>query len=52
MGSSVGRLLALAIRTADDRHRSWAGLAACAALSVASVFAAIAVSSSTAAGIA
>jgi len=53
IGGLIGGTLAgLAIRTADDRHRSWAGLAACVALSVASVFAAIAVSSSTAAGIA
>jgi membrane associated rhomboid family serine protease len=53
IGGLIGGTLAgLAIRTADDRHRSWAGLAACVALSVAAVFAAIAVSGSTAAGIA
>ncbi|HEV7938306.1 MAG TPA: rhomboid family intramembrane serine protease [Solirubrobacteraceae bacterium] len=53
IGGLIGGTLAgLAIRTADDRRRSWAGLAACVALSAASIFAAIAVSGSTAAGIA
>jgi membrane associated rhomboid family serine protease len=47
-----GGLAGLAIRTADDHHRSWLGLAGCAALSVASVVAAIAVAGSTATGIA
>jgi membrane associated rhomboid family serine protease len=53
IGGLIGGALAgLAIRTADDRHRSWLGLAACAALSAASVFAAIAVAGSSGAGIA
>ncbi len=47
-----GTLAGLAIRTADDRHRSWLGLVACAALSAASVLAAVAVAGSTSAGIA
>jgi membrane associated rhomboid family serine protease len=53
IGGLVGGALAgLAIRAADDRHRSWLGLVACAALSAASVFAAVAVAGSTAGGIA
>ncbi|HWX86540.1 MAG TPA: rhomboid family intramembrane serine protease [Solirubrobacteraceae bacterium] len=53
IGGLIGGTLAgLAIRTADDRHRSWLGLAACAALSAASVVGAIAVAGSTATGIA
>lgn len=52
IGGLIGGALAgLAIRTADDRHRSWLGLAACVALSVASVAGALAVAGSTAAGI-
>lgn len=47
-----GTLAALAIRTADDRHRSWLGLAACVALSVAAVAGALLVAGSTSAGIA
>ncbi|MGC2373208.1 MAG: rhomboid family intramembrane serine protease [Solirubrobacteraceae bacterium] len=53
IGGLIGGALAgLAIRTADDRHRSWLGLAACAALSVASVIGAVAVAGSAGAGIA
>jgi membrane associated rhomboid family serine protease len=53
VGGLVGGALAgLAIRTADDRHRSWLGLAACVGLSAASVAGAIAVAGSSAAGIA
>jgi membrane associated rhomboid family serine protease len=53
IGGLIGGALAgLAIRTADDRHRSWLGLAACAGLSVASVAGAIAVAGSSATGIA
>jgi membrane associated rhomboid family serine protease len=53
IGGLIGGALAgLAIRTADDRHRSWLGLAACAALSAASVAGAIAVAGSSATGIA
>lgn len=53
IGGLIGGALAgLAIRTADDRRRSWLGLAACAALSAASIVAAIAVAGSTATGIA
>jgi membrane associated rhomboid family serine protease len=53
IGGLIGGALAgLAIRTADDRHRSWLGLAACAALSAASIVGAIAVAGSTATGIA
>jgi membrane associated rhomboid family serine protease len=53
IGGLIGGTLAgLAIRTADDNRRSWLGFAACVALSAVSVFAAIAVSGSTAAGIA
>lgn len=53
LGGLIGGALAgLAIRTADDRHRSWLGLAACAALSAASVAAAIAVSGAGGTGIA
>ncbi|HEY2632002.1 MAG TPA: rhomboid family intramembrane serine protease [Solirubrobacteraceae bacterium] len=47
-----GSLAGLAIRTADDRHRSWMGLAACVALSVAAVVGAIAVAGATGTGIA
>jgi membrane associated rhomboid family serine protease len=47
-----GALAGLAIRTADDRHRPWLGLAACLALSAASVVGAIAVAGSAEAGIA
>jgi membrane associated rhomboid family serine protease len=53
IGGLIGGTLAgLAIRTADDRHRSWLGLAACLALSAVSVIAAISVAGSTASGIA
>lgn len=53
VGGLIGGALAgLAIRTADDRHRSWLGLVACAALSAASVVGAVAVAGSTASGIA
>jgi membrane associated rhomboid family serine protease len=53
VGGLIGGALAgLAIRTADDRHRSWLGLAACAALSALSIAGAIVVAGSTAAGIA
>ena len=47
-----GALAALAIRTADDRHQSWLGLAACFVLSAACIAGAIAVAGSTASGIA
>ena len=47
VGGLIGGTLAgLAIRTADDRHRSWLGLAACVALSAVSVVGAIAVANS------
>jgi membrane associated rhomboid family serine protease len=53
VGGLIGGLLAgLAIRTADDRHRSWVGLAACVALSAAAVAGSIAVAGSSVAGIA
>jgi len=53
VGGLIGGALAgLAIRTADDRHRSWLGLAACFALSAACIAASIAVAGSTASGIA
>jgi membrane associated rhomboid family serine protease len=53
VGGLIGGALAgLAIRTADDRHRSWLGLAACFTLSAVSVLGAIAVAGSTGAGIA
>jgi membrane associated rhomboid family serine protease len=53
VGGLIGGALAgLAIRTADDRHRSWLGLAACAALSIASVIGAVAVAGATGTGIA
>jgi membrane associated rhomboid family serine protease len=53
VGGLIGGALAgLAIRTADDRHRSWLGLAACGALSAASVAGAIAVAGSSGTGIA
>jgi membrane associated rhomboid family serine protease len=53
IGGLIGGVLAgLAVRTADDRHRSWLGLAACAALSAASIVGAIAVAGSAATGIA
>jgi membrane associated rhomboid family serine protease len=53
IGGLVGGVLAgLAIRTADDRHRSWVGLAACVALSAAAVAGSIAVAGSSASGIA
>jgi len=53
IGGLIGGALAgLAIRTADDRHRSWLGLAACVALSAASVAGALAVAGATGAGIA
>jgi membrane associated rhomboid family serine protease len=53
IGGLIGGALAgLAIRTADDRHRSWLGLAACVVLSAVSVFGAIAVAGSSASGIA
>lgn len=53
IGGLVGGALAgLAIRTADDRHRSWIGLAACLALSAAAVAGSIAVAGSSASGIA
>lgn len=53
IGGLIGGTLAgLAIKTADDRRRSWLGLAACAALSAASIVGAIAVAGSSATGIA
>jgi membrane associated rhomboid family serine protease len=53
VGGLIGGALAgLAIRTADDHQRSWLGLAACLALSAASVLGAVAVAGSSAAGIA
>jgi membrane associated rhomboid family serine protease len=53
IGGLIGGALAgLAIRTADDRHRSWLGLAACLALSAASVLGAIAVAGASGTGIA
>lgn len=53
VGGLIGGALAgLAIRTADDRRRSWLGLAACVALSAASVAGAAAVAGSAGAGIA
>jgi membrane associated rhomboid family serine protease len=53
IGGLIGGALAgLAIRTADDRHRSWLGLAACVVLAAVSIVAAIAVAGSTAAGVA
>lgn len=53
VGGLIGGALAgLAIRTADDRHRSWLGLAACVALSAASVAGAIAIAGATGTGIA
>lgn len=47
-----GTLAALAIRTADDRHRPALGVAACVALSAAAIAGALLVAGSTAAGIA
>jgi membrane associated rhomboid family serine protease len=48
VGGLIGGALAgLAVRTADDRHRSWMGLTACAAISAASVAGAIAVAGSS-----
>jgi membrane associated rhomboid family serine protease len=47
-----GTLAALAIRTADDRHRSALGIAACAALCAVAVAGSLLVASSTSAGIA
>jgi membrane associated rhomboid family serine protease len=53
IGGLIGGTLAgLAIRTADDRHRSWLGLAACVALSAASIVGAIDVAGATGTGIA
>jgi len=53
IGGLIGGVLAgLAIRTADDRHRSWVGLAACVALSAAAVAGSIAVAGSSGSGIA
>jgi membrane associated rhomboid family serine protease len=53
VGGLIGGALAgLAIRTADDGHRSWLGLAACVALSAASVAGAVAVAGSSGTGIA
>jgi membrane associated rhomboid family serine protease len=53
IGGLIGGALAgLAIRTADDRHRSWMGLAACLALSAGCVAGAIAVAGATGPGIA
>jgi len=53
IGGLIGGVLAgLAIRTADDRHRSWMGLAACVALSAAAVAGSIAVAGSSGSGIA
>jgi membrane associated rhomboid family serine protease len=46
-----GSLAGLAIRTADDRHRTWMGLAACAALSAAAVAGAVAVAGVTGPGL-
>lgn len=51
-GLAGGVLAGFAIRTADDRHRSWLGLAACVALSAAAVAGAIAVAGATGTGIA
>jgi len=51
VGGLIGGALAgLAIRTADDRHRSWLGLAACGALSAVSIAGAVAVAGSSVAG--
>jgi membrane associated rhomboid family serine protease len=47
-----GGLAALAIRTADERHRSWLGLLACVALAAVSVLGALAVAGATGTGIA
>ena len=47
-----GALAGLAIRTADDRRRSWLGLAACLALSAAAVVGSIAVAGAGGTGIA
>jgi membrane associated rhomboid family serine protease len=53
IGGLIGGALAgLAIRTADNRHRSWLGLAGCVVLSVASIAGAVAVAGSSASGIA
>jgi membrane associated rhomboid family serine protease len=53
IGGLIGGALAgLAVRTADDRHHSWLGLAACLALSAASIVAAIAVAGASGTGIA
>jgi membrane associated rhomboid family serine protease len=53
VGGLIGGVLAgLSIRTADDRHRSWLGLAACVALSAVAVAGSIAVAGSSASGIA
>jgi membrane associated rhomboid family serine protease len=53
IGGLIGGALAgLAIRTADDRHRSWMGLAACAALSAACILGAISVAEAAGSGIA
>jgi membrane associated rhomboid family serine protease len=53
IGGLIGGALAgLAIRTADDRHRSWLGVAACAALAAAAVAGSIAVAGASGAGIA
>jgi membrane associated rhomboid family serine protease len=53
IGGLIGGALAgLAIRTADDRQRSWLGLAGCLVLSAASILGAIALAGSSAAGIA
>jgi membrane associated rhomboid family serine protease len=53
IGGLVGGALAgLAIRTADDHHRSWLGLAACAVLSAAAVIGAVAVAGASGPGIA
>lgn len=53
IGGLIGGVLAgLAIRTADDRHRSWLGLAACALLSAAALVGSIAVAGVSGTGIA
>jgi membrane associated rhomboid family serine protease len=53
VGGLIGGALAgLAIRTADDHHRSWLGLAACAVLSAAAVIGAVAVAGASGPGIA
>jgi membrane associated rhomboid family serine protease len=53
IGGLIGGALAgLAVRTADDHHRSWLGLAACVALSAAAVAGSIALAGAGGTGIA